>query len=70
MKERVIQSLPTFFAYAAPIQDQHTSIPEIIYIDKIFPRAEVQEKRATLDWTFEPHTIFHGNKLPLVEDRE
>ena len=31
MKERVIHSLPTFFAYAAPIQDQHTSIPEIIY---------------------------------------
>ena len=70
MKEQVIHSLPPHFLHMQHQSKINIPIFQRLSIDKIFPRAEVQEKRATLDGTFERHTIFHGNKLPLVEDRE
>ena len=41
-----------------------------LLIVRIFPRATVQEKKATLDGTFDHHTICHGNDMPLVPEVE
>ena len=39
-------------------------------VDKIFPRAAIQEKKATLEGTFERQSKIYGNDMPLDEDKE
>ena len=37
---------------------------------KIFPKAAVHEKKATLEGTFDRHTSFQGKDVPIVKERE
>ena len=57
MKKEMINQFLTLFAHTTPLYS-HNFPPQIIYIDKILPKATYQENNATIGGTFTCHTIF------------